>query len=154
MASVSRTAQFAKVSKVLKKHYKPVLPDVQRPVLEHLLFSCCLENAHYQAAEEAFAAVGTEISWKGTGVDRVGIDIKTGRTVVDVSPEFYRPAEVETLMGDASKAKEVLGWNPQTKFSGLVKMMVEADLNRKGDRAGSAVSRTQEEELAEVRTMA
>jgi len=57
MASVSRTAQFAKVSKVLKKHYKPVFPDAQRPVLEHLLFACCLEGAHYQAAEEAFAAV-------------------------------------------------------------------------------------------------
>ncbi len=57
MASVSRTAQFAKVSKVLKKHYKPVFSDAQRPVLEHLLFACCLEGAHYQAAEEAFAAV-------------------------------------------------------------------------------------------------
>ena len=57
MASVSRTAQFSKVSKVLKKHYKPVFPDAQRPVLEHLLFACCLEDAHYQAAEEAFAAV-------------------------------------------------------------------------------------------------
>ena len=57
MTSVSRTAQFAKVSKVLKKHYKPVFPDAQRPVLEHLLFACCLEDAHYQAAEEAFAAV-------------------------------------------------------------------------------------------------
>ncbi|MFV2073882.1 MAG: GDP-mannose 4,6-dehydratase, partial [Thermoanaerobaculales bacterium] len=107
----------------------------------------------HEFVEEAFAAVGTEISWKGTGVDRVGIEVKTGRTVVDVSPEFYRPAEVETLMGDASKAKDVLGWNPQTKFSGLVKMMVEADLNRKGDRAGSAVSRTREEEPADVRTI-
>jgi len=57
MASVSRTTQFAKVLKVVKKHYKPVLPDMQRPVLEHVLFACCLEDAHYQAAEEAFAAV-------------------------------------------------------------------------------------------------
>ena len=104
--------------------------------------------------ERAFTAVGTEISWKGTGVDEVGIDQKSGKTVVDVSPEFYRPAEVEILMGDASKAKDVLGWNPQTKYSGLVKMMVEADLNRRGNQAGRPVSRARVEELAEVPPMA
>jgi endonuclease-3 len=57
MASVSRTAQFAKVLKVLKKHYKPVAPDPHRPALAHLLFACCLEDAHHEAAEEAFATV-------------------------------------------------------------------------------------------------
>jgi len=57
MASPSRTTQFTKVHKVLKKHYRPVLPDPNRPVLEHLLFACCAENAHYDAAEEAFAAL-------------------------------------------------------------------------------------------------
>jgi len=64
MASVSRTAQFAQVSKILKRHYKPVPPDPERPVLEHLLFACCLENAHYQVAEEVFAAlVHTFFDW-------------------------------------------------------------------------------------------
>jgi endonuclease-3 len=57
MASVSRTAQFAKLHKVLKKCYKPVTGDLNRPVLEHLLFACCLEDAHYETAEEAFAAL-------------------------------------------------------------------------------------------------
>lgn len=57
MGSVSRTSQFAKVHKVLKRHYKPVRPDRERPVLEHLLFACCLEDAHYEAAEETFAAL-------------------------------------------------------------------------------------------------
>jgi endonuclease III len=57
MASVSRTAQFAKVHKILKKYYKPVICDPNRSVLEHLLFACCLEDAHYEAAEEAFAAM-------------------------------------------------------------------------------------------------
>jgi len=57
MSSVSRTSQFAKVTKVLKKHYKPVGVDAQRPVLEHLLFACCLENAHYEPAEETYAAI-------------------------------------------------------------------------------------------------
>ena len=57
MSSVSRTSQYAKVTKVLKKHYKPVGCDAQRPVLEHLLFACCLENAHYEPAEATYAAL-------------------------------------------------------------------------------------------------
>ncbi|HUT09699.1 MAG TPA: hypothetical protein VMY42_04325 [Thermoguttaceae bacterium] len=64
MAPVSRTAQLGQISKVLKRHYKPVAPDPDRPVLEHLLFACCLENAHYEAAEEVFAAlVHTFFDW-------------------------------------------------------------------------------------------
>ncbi len=64
MASASRTRQFAEVHKVLKRHYKPVKPDPQRPVLEHLLLACCLEDAHYEPAEEAFAAlVHTFFDW-------------------------------------------------------------------------------------------
>lgn len=64
MAPVSRTAQFAHVFKVLKKHYKPVVPHPDRPVLEHLLLACCLQNAHYEAADEAFGAlVETFFDW-------------------------------------------------------------------------------------------
>ncbi len=57
MAALSRTAQFTRLHKILARHYKPVAPDTKRSVLEHLLFACCLENAHYNAAEEAFAAL-------------------------------------------------------------------------------------------------
>ena len=72
MASVTRTAQFAKVSKVLRKHYQPVKPDFQRPVLEHLLLGCCLENAHYEAADEAFAAlVHTFFDWNEIRVSTI-----------------------------------------------------------------------------------
>jgi len=72
MTSPSRTAQFAKVHKVLKKYYKPVLPNAERPVLEHLLFACCLENAHYEKAEEAFAAlVHTFFDWNEIRVTTV-----------------------------------------------------------------------------------
>lgn len=104
--------------------------------------------------EEAFAATGVEISWKGTGVDEVGIDKKSGTTVVDVSPDFYRLAEVDILMGDPTKAKDILGWSPKTKFSSLVKMMVDADIDRLGDQADSKVSRAINEEQAEERTIA
>jgi endonuclease-3 len=72
MAPVSRTAQFAKVHKVLKKYYKPVAPPAERPVLEHLLFACCLEDARYEAAEEAFASlVHTFFDWNEVRVTSI-----------------------------------------------------------------------------------
>jgi len=72
MTSVSRTAQFAKVQKVLKKYYKPVAREADRPVLDHLLFACCLEDAHYEAAEEAFAAlVHTFFDWNEVRVTSI-----------------------------------------------------------------------------------
>ncbi|MBN2474375.1 MAG: hypothetical protein JXB62_07190 [Pirellulales bacterium] len=72
MAAVSRTAQFAKVHKVLKKHYHPVASDLQRPVLEQLLLACCLEDAHYDAAEEAYAGlVHTFFDWNEVRVTSI-----------------------------------------------------------------------------------
>jgi endonuclease-3 len=72
MTSVSRSAQFAKIHKVLKKHYKPVAPPEDRPVLEHLLFACCLEDARYEAAEEAFAALdNTFYDWNEVRVTSI-----------------------------------------------------------------------------------
>lgn len=80
--------------------------------------------------ENAFQAAGYGIEWKGEGVETKGIDRTSGRTLVEISPEFYRPAEVDLLIGSPAKAKEKLGWGPRTKFSDLVSMMVEADLRR------------------------
>lgn len=78
----------------------------------------------------AFAAAGMEVSFSGTGVNEIGIDEKSGKAVVQVSPEFFRPAEVDLLLGDASKAKAELGWEPQTDIATLCQMMVEADIDR------------------------
>lgn len=75
-------------------------------------------------------ALGIDIEWRGAGINEVGIDRKTGKTIVKVNPKFYRPAEVELLIGDASKAKQVLGWEAKTTLEDLCKMMVEADLRR------------------------
>lgn len=80
--------------------------------------------------EMAFRAVDIEIVWEGEGVNEKGRDAKTGRILVEVSPEFFRPAEVDVLLGDASKAKEKLGWEPKTSLEELVQIMVEADLKR------------------------
>lgn len=90
-------------------------------------------------AEAAFAHAGMQLRWEGEGVREKGIDQATGRTLVEVSPEFFRPAEVDLLLGDPSKARELLGWNPRkTSFEELVKIMVEHDMElvRKGGAAG------------------
>ena len=77
----------------------------------------------------AFREAGVEIRWEGEGVEEKGIDIKTGRILVEVNPTYFRPAEVEQLQGDPTKAKTLLGWNPEkTSFEELVKIMVEHDM--------------------------
>ena len=79
--------------------------------------------------ERAFAHVGIELRWQGKGVGEQGIDQATGRVLVEVDPKYFRPAEVETLLGDPTKAKTLLGWNPQkTSFEELVRLMVEHDV--------------------------
>ena len=81
--------------------------------------------------EAAFKCAGVEIRWEGEGVEEKGIDAATGRVLVEVSPEFFRPAEVDLLLGDPKKAREVLGWNPRkTSFEELVRRMVEHDLGQ------------------------
>lgn len=77
----------------------------------------------------AFKYAGIELEWKGSGVDEVGINLQNGKIVVDVSKEYFRPTDVTTLLGDPTKAKEKLGWNPRkTSFDELVKIMVEHDM--------------------------
>ncbi len=80
--------------------------------------------------ELAFQTVGIEIVWKGSNVDEKGMDWKTGKVLVEVSRDFFRPAEVDLLVGNPEKAAEKLGWKPRTKFSDLVQIMVEADMKR------------------------
>jgi GDPmannose 4,6-dehydratase len=72
--------------------------------------------------------LGFELEWEGEGVDEKGIDAKTGKTIIQIDPVYFRPAEVDLLIGDYSKAKKDLGWEPQVTFKGLVEMMTKADL--------------------------
>ena len=88
--------------------------------------------------EKAFREAGIELRWEDSGIEERGIDQATGRVLVEVDPQYFRPAEVETLLGDPSKAKQLLGWNPQkTSFDELVRLMVTHDMDyvRKGQRA-------------------
>ena len=82
--------------------------------------------------EKAFAAAGITIRWEGEGIEEKGYDDKTGKLMVDVNPEFYRPAEVEFLWGDPAKAVKELGWKRDVSFDQLVKLMVEADCKKYG----------------------
>lgn len=89
-----------------------------------------------ELTELAFKYVGIDIQWQGEGVDEKGYDKKTGKCLVEVDPKYFRPAEVDILIGDPSKAKRELGWEPKVTFEGLVKLMVEHDLQEikeKGD---------------------
>ena len=77
--------------------------------------------------EKAFEEGGIHLAWRGEGVNEQGYDIKSGKVLVDVDPRYFRPSEVDLLLGDASKAERVLGWKRCVDFSGLVRMMVQAD---------------------------
>src|ERR1700730_11172013 len=78
--------------------------------------------------ELSFAEVGRRIEWRGKGVEETGIDKKTGKTLVRIDPVYFRPTEVDLLIGDASKAREKLGWRPKTTLAQLVSEMVSGDL--------------------------
>jgi GDPmannose 4,6-dehydratase len=78
--------------------------------------------------ELAFSEVGIELKWEGKGVEEKGINAKTNKVMVEVDPKYFRPTEVELLIGDASKAKKELGWEPTTSLEQLVKEMVACDL--------------------------
>ena len=86
----------------------------------------------------AFARAGINLEWSGEGLDEKGIDTATGKILVEVDPKYFRPAEVEQLLGDPTKAKEQLGWNPrQTSFERLVEIMVDHDMTEIKDQIDS-----------------
>jgi GDPmannose 4,6-dehydratase len=85
--------------------------------------------------EKAFRVVDIEIAWQGTGVDEVGIDKKTGNIIVQIDPRYFRPTEVDLLLGDAKQAADLLGWEAQTSFEELVRVMVEADCEELRERS-------------------
>ena len=102
---------------------------LQHPVPEDFVIATGEMHTVREFCTLAFAEVGIDISWEGTGVDEKGIDKATGKVLVEVDPKYFRPAEVEQLLGDPSKAKNLLGWNPRkTSFEELVKLMVEHDM--------------------------
>ncbi len=82
--------------------------------------------------ERAFAVVGRRIAWRGAGADEVGIDEASGKELIKVDPRYFRPTEVDVLVGDASKARARLGWRHRVKFDDLVAELVTGDLRGAG----------------------
>lgn len=80
--------------------------------------------------EIACKNLSIDLEWKGKGIDEVGIDKSSGKVIININPKFYRPAEVDLLLGDSNKARNILGWNNKTSFQELVSMMVKSDYDR------------------------
>jgi GDPmannose 4,6-dehydratase len=80
--------------------------------------------------ERAFTEIGRTVAWRGKGVDEEGVDDKNGQVLVKVDPRYFRPTEVDLLLGDPSKARKALGWKHEITFPMLVKEMVAADLKK------------------------
>lgn len=102
---------------------------LQHDTPEDFVIATGEQHSVREFTERAFHEVGIDLRWEGEGVEERGIDIATGRILVEVDPKYFRPAEVETLLGDPTKAKELLGWNPsKTSFDELVRIMVRHDV--------------------------
>ena len=102
---------------------------LQHPVPEDFVIATGEMHTVREFCTLAFAQVGIEIRWEGTGVDEKGIDAATGKVLVEIDPKYFRPAEVEQLLGDPTKARTLLGWNPtKTSFRELIRIMVEHDM--------------------------
>ena len=106
---------------------------LQHETPEDFVIATGVTHTVREFVETAFRQGGVNLQWQGTGVEEKGIDMKTGKVLVEVSPDFFRPAEVDLLLGDPSKAKKLLGWNPgKTSFEQLVKLMMEHDMKELG----------------------
>ena len=102
---------------------------LQHPTPEDFVIATGEMHSVREFVSKAFAEAGINIRWEGKGIDEKGIDVATGKVLVEVDPKYFRPAEVEQLLGDPTKAKTLLGWNPtKTSFDELIKKMVHYDL--------------------------
>ena len=114
---------------------------LQHETPEDFVIATGVQHSVREFATLAFKHAAIELKWEGQGIDEKGIDVKTGKVVVAVSPDFYRPTDVVNLLGDPTKAKRELGWNPQsTSFEQLVELMVKHDMKKvAADDAAAAI---------------
>jgi GDPmannose 4,6-dehydratase len=101
---------------------------VQQPHPDDYVLATGESHSVREFVERAFSHVGKTIVWRGTGVDEKGYDSSSNRVLVEVDPRYFRPTEVDLLVGDASKARTKLGWRHKVSFGGLVSEMVDADM--------------------------
>ncbi|MES0123203.1 GDP-mannose 4,6-dehydratase [Mesorhizobium sp. C420B] len=101
---------------------------LQQETPDDYVLATGIKNSVRKFVELAFAEVGVRINWNGSGVDEKGVDTKTGRILVEVDPRYFRPTEVDLLLGDPSKAERILGWKATTSLDEMVREMVQSDL--------------------------
>ena len=106
---------------------------LQQPDPDDFVLATGETHSVREFVERAFACVDRIVVWRGTGIDEVGVDAKSDEPLVKVDPRYFRPTEVEALLGDASKAHQRLGWRPEIGFEDLVHQMVQADLTNISD---------------------
>ena len=106
---------------------------LQQDVADDFVLATNETHSVREFVETAFAEGDVELAWRGKGVDEKGYDVKTGKVLVEINPRYFRPAEVDLLWGDPSKAERVLGWKRKVDFEGLVRMMVKADIEKYGN---------------------
>ena len=103
---------------------------LQQPAGDDYVLATGQNHSVREFVERAAEVAGFNLSWQGENEHTAGIDCNTGATIVKVDPELYRPAEVDLLHGDASKARSVLGWKPTVNFEQLVEIMMQVDLDQ------------------------
>lgn len=101
---------------------------LQHDAAEDFVIATGVQHSVREFVEKAFSCVGISLRWEGKGLDEKGYDARSGKLLVSVNPKWFRPTDVDNLLGDPSKAKHVLGWNPQkTSFDELVRLMMAHD---------------------------
>ena len=113
---------------------------LQQPTARDYVLATGVTHTVRHFAELAAKALDFELVWKGEGLNEMGLDRKTGQIWVKINPDFHRPAEVDLLIGDATKARTELKWAPKSDLEALVGMMIKADLRRAKDRSSSTQS--------------
>ena len=102
---------------------------LQQPEAEDFVIATGEQHSVREFVTRAGAELGMSVEWRGSGLEEHGVDTKSGRTIVKIDPRYFRPTEVDTLLGDATKARTKLGWQPEISFAQLVEEMVAEDLS-------------------------
>lgn len=113
-----------------KDYVEGMWRTLQHDTPDNFIFATGETHSVREFVEASFTHINDTIEWQGKGIEEKGISSRTGKTVIEIDPRYFRPNEVDYLQGDASKAKEKLGWEPQITFDELVKEMMEYDINR------------------------
>jgi GDPmannose 4,6-dehydratase len=108
---------------------------LQQPEPEDYVIASGVTHTVREFCDLAFRLAGMPLEWRGEGFDEKGFDARSGKAVIEIDPRYLRPTEVELLLGDATKAREKLGWTPATSFDELVRLMIENDVRLAADEA-------------------